>query len=200
MNKKIFAFLLLLLCGCSIKLVDTSSVMAVVDNILYREDVISNSHFTGFSMYIPQGVSVIDINGFALKIKDKNIRYYVYVDPIAYNYKVENKFLVNDEHFYSQLLNFNDKFGYIDIIENENNYFVVMMYNYTKIEAIVDKKEFDNSIVNMCYLLSSIKFNDNYITDYVGNKGNTYQEEEFNIFSSKKENKFLTFDDESSTD
>ena len=74
------------------------------------------------------------------------------------------------------------------------------MYNYSKIEAYVEKEDLNETLVNACNILSSIKYNDIIIDTYVANKKNITQEETFDIFSSKKENdSFLTYEKEYGT-
>ena len=74
------------------------------------------------------------------------------------------------------------------------------MYNYSKIEAYVSKDYLNDALMNMSYILSTIKFNDEVINKYIGSKGTVSQEEDFNIFDSKKENdSFLTYEKEYGT-
>ena len=74
------------------------------------------------------------------------------------------------------------------------------MYNYAKVEAYVKKENFESSIINMCSILSSIKYNDKIIEGHVGNEKMTTQEERFNIFDSNIENdNFLKYESEYGT-
>ena len=74
------------------------------------------------------------------------------------------------------------------------------MYNYAKVETYILKDNFNSSLMNMCSLLSTIKYNDKVITGYVGDKKTIYQEERFNIFDSEAENdNFLKYEDEYGT-
>ena len=74
------------------------------------------------------------------------------------------------------------------------------MYNYAKIEAIVNKSDINEVILNASYILSTVKFNDNVIRimlddDYFINK-----EEKYDIFEDKNVNdtttNFLDYNDE----
>ena len=54
--------------------------------------------------------------------------------------------------------------------------------------------------MNMCYILSTIKYNDSVISQYVGSVGTIFQEEKFNIFNSEAENdNFLKYEEEYGT-
>ena len=189
--KKLLIALLLSLCfisGCTIVKVSDKSVSDIFETILYVDNKLSNTFMEGYSLYLPKGTKVIDKKDYNLKIKDNKNYYYLYIDTIAYYYKVENSFKENDSHYFSKKINYNGKIGYVDIVNNGENYFIVLMYNYTKIEAYVEKEDFNSSLMNMCSILSSIKYNDKVIEGYVGNEKMTTQEERFNIFDSNIEN------------
>ena len=186
--------------GCSIIKVSNQSVSDVLETILYVDNNLKNTYMNGYELYLPQGVKIVDKKDYNLEIKDSNNYYYLYIDTIAYHYKTENTFKENTGHYYSKRIDANGKTGYIDITENGDYYFVVTMYNYAKIESYVLKKNFDKALVNMCYLLSTIKYNDKVINEYVGDKGTVFQEERFNIFDSDAENdSFLTYEKEYGT-
>ena len=201
--KKILITLLLFVLittGCSIREISNKSVSDVFETILYVDNKLSNTYMEGYSLYIPRGIKLLDKSEYNLILKDKNTKYYLYIDTIAYYYKTTNKFEENGSHFYSKKFSFNNKSGYIDVYEKNDDYFVVLMYNYAKIETYVKKDKFNDSLLNMCALLSSIKYNDKIISGYIGNKGVIYQEEKFNIFSSDSENdNFLKYEAEYGT-
>ena len=198
--KKIFAALLImiLLTGC-VK-VSNKSINDFFETVLYVDNGLSNTYMDGYSFYLPQGLKIINKSDYNLVIQDNNQKYYLYIDTIAYYYNTSNLFTENNSHFYSKKFNYNQKSGYVDIIDNENNYFVVIMYNYAKIEAYIDKESFNKSLISIFQILSTIKYNDAVISNYVGNKGVTYQEEKFNIFSTEVENdNFLKYEAEYGT-
>jgi len=186
--------------GCSIKKVETDSLKNIFETVLYRKKKLSNTYMNGYKFYLPKGVTIIDKNEYNLKLKDQKTYYYLYVDTIAYHYKTDNTFTINNKNFFSELLNNGDINGYIDIEEDEDKYFVVLMYNYAKIESYVPKDYLNDALTNMSYVLSTINFNDKVISEYVGNKGTVSQEESFDIFDSKKESDtFLKYEEEYGT-
>lgn len=203
MRKRIIFLLItiILLTGCSIKKANYGSVKTIIDNVLYKEKKITNKNYEGYNVYIPQGLSVVGKSDNNIKIKDNNRNiYYLYVDTIAYHYKTINTIELNDLDYYVLELTNGKKLGYIDIKEENGKYFIVIMYNYSKIEAYVEKEDLNETLVNACNILSSIKYNDIIIDTYVANKKNITQEETFDIFSSKKENdSFLTYEKEYGT-
>ena len=72
-----------------------------------------------------------------------------------------------------------------------------MMFNYAKMEAYIPKEDLNETITNMSYILSSVKYNKNIIETLFGNqKYDLSENEEYNIFSSKgtsSENQFLDY-------
>ena len=199
--RKIFITLLIvsiLLTGC-VKVSD-KSVTDLFETILYNESNLSNTYMDGYSFYLPQGLKITNKNDYNLVIESKKDKYYLYIDTIAYYYKVNNLYQENNSHFYSKKFAHNNKNGYIDIQQNNDNYFVVVMYNYAKIEAFIDGNNFNKSLIEIFQILSTIKFNDAVISNYVGNKGEVYQEEKFNIFGTEVENdNFLKYEAEYGT-
>ena len=186
--------------GCSIKKVETDSLKNIFETVLYRKKKLSNTYMNGYKFYLPKGVTIIDKNEYNLKLKDQKTYYYLYVDTIAYHYKTNNTFTINNKNFFSEILENGDLSGYIDIEEDEDRYFVVLMYNYAKIESYVPKDYLNDALTNMSYVLSTINFNDKVIEEYVGNKGTVSQEESFDIFDSKKESdSFLKYEEEYGT-
>ena len=186
--------------GCSIKKVSSNSVNDMLDTILYVDNKLVNTYMDGYEFYLPQGINVIDKKDYNLTIKDNKNNYYLYVDTIAYYYHQENTYEEKSDHYFSQKINYQGKEGFIDIVEKDNYYFVVLMYNYAKIETYILKDDFNISFINMCSILSSIKYNETIIKENIGTDGVSFKEERFNIFDSKAENdNFLKYEEEYGT-
>lgn len=201
--KKLLVIFLISLCfisGCSINKVSDESVSDIFRTILYVDNNLSNTYMEGYSLYLPKGVIIVDKSDYNLKIKDNKNYYYLYVDTVAYYYKSANSFVEKNNHFLSMKLDRNGKIGYIDITSYDDYYFIVLMFNYTKIEAFVKKEDFSSSLMSMCSILSSVKYNDKVIEGKVGTDKMTMQEERFNIFDSNIENdNFLKYEAEYGT-
>ena len=113
---------------------------------------------------------------------------YFYVDVISYYNKVVKKYEVNKNAYYSKEINNDDKFGYIEINRYDNDYFLLeIMYNYAKIEVIIDEKRINEVIGNAMIILSSIKYNDEVINNLMGDNVLDYKEIDFDIFKTNKE-------------
>lgn len=199
MRKFILIILLFILfiTGCSIEKIDDKSINGIINTVLYSQNKRSNRNFEGYNLYIPQGVSILNKDDYNIKFKDSSVYYYLYVDTIAYHYKTNNIIELDDEHYFTKMLLKDNTIGYVDITENEDNYFVVVMYNYAKIESYVPKDELKSKFIVISNILSSIKYNEKIIDTYVGSNKKVIQEEKFNIFSSRKEkDSFLDYVEE----
>lgn len=181
--------------GC--ETVNYNSVSTIIKTVLYKESKLANANFEGYELYLPQGTKIVDKRDYNLKIKDNDNYYYLYVDTIAYHYKIKNELDINKNHFYAEELYYKNYFGYVDISEYDNYYFIVIMYNYAKIESFIPKNEFNDVFANMCSILTSVKYNDKIIDTYIDSDKTISRVEEFNIFSSKNEDdNFLKYEQE----
>lgn len=173
--------LVVLLTGCDIKQVNNDSIDSIIENVLTKKIDLSNSYFDGYKYYLPRGLKLIGKKDYNAKLVSGKNTYYLFVDVIAYFNKVEIKFKPSDS-YYSKELNFNNKKGYIEITKTDDLYFIEIMYNYAKIEALVEERELDTAIINSCYILSSVQFNDKVIETLVGENALDYKETLFDIF------------------
>jgi hypothetical protein len=190
--KKIYAFLLslLLLTGCST--IDLYTNQNNVDNIV--KDVFSkninlyNNVFDGYKFYTPRGLKVIDKNKYNCKILTNDETLYLYVDVVSYYYKRTKPHYNKDNMILSKDLSYNGKNGYIQISEINNKYYIEYLFNYSKIEAYINKNNLNETILNMTYILSSINYNDKVIETLIHEDTLDYKEEKFDLFESKTEN------------
>ena len=148
---------------------------------------------SGYKYYTPSNISSNDTIDYNEILEDDSYRYYFYVDVVSYYNRVIESYEVDNNAFYSKAINYQDKFGYIEINEVSNNkYLLEIMYNYAKIEVIVDKYDLPKAISNSLIILSSVKYNSEILETIVGENILTSKEIEFNIFETKKtESNFL---------
>ena len=101
------------------------------------------------------------------------------------------------EGYYSKELNFNNKQGYVEITKMNEMYLIEIMYNYAKIETFVKEKDLNKVIINSCYILSSIQYNDKVIETLVGENVLDYKETIFDIFGPHRDtDQFLQYEEE----
>ena len=179
----LLSIVLLLMTGCSIKKLDDKDFESNMNVLLSEKVSNSNLNFEGYKYYVPEGLKFVNKEEYNAIFKDRfNNKYYLYVDVISYYHKIENTYKINQDAYYSKVIDYNDKTGYLEIIESGSKYYVEFMFNYAKIEVLVDKDQLVNAMNNMCYILRSIKFNDKVLESLVGDNVLSYTEENFTLF------------------
>ena len=201
MKKVILVLLLLMvLTGCSIVRIDTDSIDNILSVILTKENKLFNQVGQGYKYYLPNGVTYIDSDEFNDILYCNGNYYYLYIDAINYYYKNNIEYKEDSKLYYSKKLNTSDgfkKYGYLEIVEKDNLYYVDFVYNFAKIEAMVEKKDLNDTILNASYILSTIKYNydivelmlrDDYFTNKTGKYNNYDTKEDSGNFVLEKEN------------
>ena len=191
--KKIFVLLALvfLITGCSVKELPMDNLEKVIDVVLTSNDKLRNQYFEGYQYYMPGGVSLIDKYDYNIILLHKQTKMYLYVDVISYHHKVEKEYEVNNEIYFSKLLEHGKKKGVINIIEEDNDYYVEIEYNYGKIEAHTNKENLTTVVMNSLYILKTLDFNDVVIDSLIGENKIEYKEEKFNLKVSESEEEYL---------
>ncbi len=185
--KKVLVILisLLLFTGCTN--VNKSSYDEIIASVISSKYDVINLYRTGYKYYVPNGITSIQTRDFNEILASSNNYYYLYVDVVSYYNRIINEYSVNDNAFYSVPINYEDKFGYIEINEQDNKkYLVEIMYNYAKIEVMVDKCDLKNAISNSMIILSSIKYNNDILESIIGDNALEFNEENYDIFQTKK--------------
>lgn len=187
MKKVTILFMLLLLTGCTIVRIDTSSIDNIVNVVLSKENNLFNRVGKGYKYYIPRGVSYIDTLELNDELYSNGIYYYLYVDAVGYYYKSKVTYNEDNKLYYSKIIK-GEKDGYLEIKKEDDKYHILFVYNYAKIEAKVKEEQIEEVILNASYILSTIKFNDNVIKLMLDSDYFTNKEEQYDTFSKKNEN------------
>lgn len=157
-------FIILLLTGCTKIDKNTKEYKDVVESILISDNHNVNTASVGYKYYIPIGVDLTYDSDFNKGFKVKDTKIILYVDIVSYYYK--NKLNYEEEnnnfYYYSKI-----KDGYIAITENEDNYYLKIIYNYSKVEAYVTKDKLIDIIAYSTIILNSITYNDNLISNFI---------------------------------
>jgi hypothetical protein len=142
---------------------------------------------------MPNSMSSVDTKDFNEKITSSKYNYYLYVDVVSYYNRTLNEFKSDDKAYYSEAIKYEDKYGYLEINRQDNKkYLVEIMYNYAKIEVMVEESDLKEAVTNSIIILSSINYNSEILAGIVGDNALEYNEETFNIFQAKKkESNFL---------
>ena len=187
----------LILTGCTIVRIDTTSIDNIINVVLSKENTLYNRVGRGYKYYVPRGVTYIDSSGTNDKLYSNGVYYYLYLDEISYYYKKSVDYEEDNNKYYSRKIENGDNIGYLEITKQDNLYLIEFIYNYARIEALVPKQDINDTVLNSSYILSTIKYNSNIIKlsledDFLKNK-----EEEYNVFSSKGNNddSFLRYEE-----
>lgn len=196
-KKAILLILLLLVSGCTIVRIDTKNIDTIIDVVLSKNNTLYNQVGKGYKYYIPRGVSHINTIEYNDTLYSNGNYYYLYIDVVSYYYKKELACEQSNDSYYFKKIENGDKTGCVLITNANNKYLIKFVYNYAIIEALVDKEQINDVILNSSYILSTIKYNDKVIkimldTDYFKNK-----EEKYTLFESHpgNENFFPIYDD-----
>ena len=179
-NCVVFLAILLLLTGCT-KVTD--NLDEVVNAIMTKDNDYVNTVSTGYELCLPTGVKQVVDNEYNQQFKVGNRYIYLYVDTISYYYKnVLNYKSVDNYNYYYHELNLNNKNGYIGINKIEDDlYFTLIVYNYSKVEFYASKDELPFILANALIIQRSIKYNDNLINLELGNSTNDGKEIKYEL-------------------
>lgn len=197
MKKILIIICLLFITGCSD--IRKQSYDDIINNIATRANK-DNVYRTGYSYYLPRGMQVADSTLYNEAITDARYKYYLYVDIVSYYKKVTKDYSVNDNALVSKKIDYDGKFGYVEVnLLKNDKYLVEIMYNYAKIEVIVDKSNLNEAMLSIINILKSVEYNDSIIANLMGDDVLNFSEEEFNIFNTKgSESNYLTVDKDAS--
>lgn len=181
--KKIVLSLLLILfvTGCS--KVNDMTYDEIINNFATSKNS-ANTYRRGYKYFLPKGVSLNYAGAnYAILDSSDNYYYYLFIDLIGYINKTEINTTKTSNYIYSKVFNCDNKIGYIYIKNAENDkYMIEIMYNYAKIELMVDSKNVKESIINSTSILKSIVYDDKVIEALLKDDNLTYTEENFNMF------------------
>ena len=175
-----------LLVGCTN--VNDLTYDEIVQNFATRSSR-TNTYRTGYKYYLPRGMQVNDSTLFNEILEDGRYTYYLYVDAVSYLNDIQYEYETNTESLYSTGIRNDDKFGYVEINLQENDkYLVEIMYNYAKIEVIVDEANINEVMLSAISILKSIVYNDSVIANLLEDDVLNYAEEELDIFNNNSNN------------
>lgn len=176
----LFTILMFFLTGCqNVKNLDINDIVKKVGSPIESY----NTYHTGFKYYLPNQMSITKSSLYNDEISSENYIYYLYSDIISYYNKVKSDYKINNDAYYSAKLESDDKYGYIEINLKENKqYLIEIMFNYAKIEVMVDYDDITVALNYAVSILRSISYNDVVIASLVTEDILSFQEEVYNIF------------------
>lgn len=201
MKKLIFlTAIIFLLCGCSN--INKISYDEILNSYLSQEKINTNTVKVGYKYYKPYSLRLVESNNYNDVFISDNHLFYMYTDLVSYFNKTKMEYVENDVSLYSKKITKDGKSGYIEINEiDDDQYLIEIMYNYAKIEVMVDKLYIDNALAISLNILFSIEYNDNVVKNLMGEDVLNSYEENINIFKTISSDKnFLEFVEEDNYD
>ncbi len=188
----VLIFLFLMLTGC-VRITD-AEIPELINKVQNSKSKLSNESRKGYKYYLPTGLYINEVDNFNEVIASGDTKYYMFVDIVSYYNKVKKEYKENKLSYFSKDISYNDINGYLEINQQNNKYLIEIMYNYAKIELIVDLEDIKESVTNALIILSTIKYNDDIIENMMGKDILNFNEEDLNIFkTSGEESNFLEY-------
>lgn len=193
----VLTLLIFLLTACTVVRIKTDNIDNIINVVLSKDNKLYNRVGKGYKYYNPRGVNYIDTREYNEKLYADGNYYYLYVDVISYYYKKEFNYEEKKNVYYSRLIDINNKKGYLEINKVDGQYLIEYVYNYAKIEALVNEEDINEVILDATYILSTIKFNSNVIKIMLNDDIFINKEEKYDIFTPKTEsNNFIEYIEE----
>lgn len=191
---------IILLSGCSIERIDNYTFDKEMDRVLSLKLKNQNTIGKGYKYYLPRTMDRIKSIDYNDVIIQNNERYYLYVDVVGYYYKKTINYELNSAAYYSNLLNYNGKKGYIEITNVDDKLLVEMFFNYAKIEVYTDSENLRKAVSNCSYILGTMKFNDSLLNEMYEQGNLNSKEENYYLFNEGTSNdNFLDYVEEYDT-
>ena len=188
MNKariKICILLIMILAITGCVNIKKAKYEVIINETINSRVKIYNTYRNGYKLYLPHGLYVDDSNEYNEIIRSNKYKYYLYIDVTSYLNKKNNSYSINNNANYSILINSGDKNGYLEINEKKGKYLVEIMYNYAKIEVMVDEEDLNEAITNAMIVLTSVQYNDSVLKNLAIETTLNYKDENVDIFKSK---------------
>lgn len=155
-------FCLLLLSGCK-SITEDDNYIEKIYNCL-KNDSMTNTVALGYKYYLPKGVKKLKDYDYNQAFLVDNCYLYLYVDIISYYYEKELQKPNEEDTYYYETIEHDNKNGYILIKETEEEqYYLTIVYNYSKIEGYVSKNKINKMITLSSIILNSIEYNQSVI-------------------------------------
>ena len=186
MKKKLLLIIFMfLLTSCTA--INNKEYYSLIDEVINSKYNITNEYRTGYKYYAPCGLTSVNSTDYNEVLQSSKYSYYLYVDVVSYYNRVIKDYEEDSKAFYSKEINHDDKYGYIEInLQDNKKYLIEIMYNYAKIEVMVEESDIRYAITNSMIILSSIDYNSDILSSIIGDNVLEFNEETFDIFQAKK--------------
>jgi len=194
--KKIFTLLficLFIFTGCNIKQISNKNINSVIDSVLREKINLSNQISRGYKYYAPRGMRVIDNKEYNEILTTQNEEYYFYIDVISYKYQKDVIYPEEDEVYYYKKFKYSKNSGYVLIKKNIESYYLEIYYNYARVFSVINKENIVSAVINSCYLLNSLEYNQKLIKTIDDEDEEKLKSEKFKLFETTQESNFIDY-------
>lgn len=180
--------LLIITTGCSN--INKMDYKDIIDNTIKSNEnnKFYNTFHNGYKYYLPKYMSIKSYYNYNEIINSKDYSYYLYVNIIGYYKNKSEKYNKKNEYMNYEF-ELDKKNGNLTVYKENDRYLVDILYNYAKIEVIVEKKDINEAINNSIIILSTIKYDDEIIKNLITENKINSSEETLNIFDKTKNKK-----------
>ena len=183
MKRKIIILLLVVMASSACSNVSRLDMENVLSLAMDSKSDVTNISRAGYRYYLPKGMRIVRHVGNNEILVVRNNSYYLYVDSVSCYHKVKNNYQVKNDVYYSKSLGDDDLFGYIEVKTTSNDkYYLEIMYNYAKIEVMVDKEYLNEAILYSMSILTSVDYQDVVLRSFMEDDVLASNEVEHNIF------------------
>lgn len=193
--KKVLTLIICLfvLTGCNTERVLLNDFDSIINTFLEKNTSLVNNYSKGYKYYLPSGVRVVDSDNYNEKLYYNGNYYYMFVDVVSHYYGINVDYKPDSSKYYSKKINYNEKDGYVEITKEDNLYKIEFYYNHTKIETYADYDTLGQTLINICCILNSVKFNDAVTNATIGDSDAILDEETFDFYTPRKEGNFIDY-------
>ena len=129
-HKLLIFFLILVVTGCSVVRIDTSSIDNILNVILTKDNKLYNQVGQGYKYYLPGGVTYIDSDDLNDILYCNGTYYYLYIDAISY--------------YYDKIDMMVDKSELNNAVLNSSYILSTIKYNHNIVELLLEDDYFTN--------------------------------------------------------
>lgn len=163
----------------------------IINNILVKDNHLVSERREGYSFYKPKGFTILKRDNLNTIFNYNGYKVYMYVDLYGYNLGIKFKYHPKNNILYSKEINKYNKYGFIEIYEENGAYFYKILYNYIRIEGYSNKNDIKLLLSKLARLLSSIEYNDKVIQKKLSTENSVYDEKELKYFIKKDKGDFI---------
>lgn len=190
-------FIILILClfvltGCN-NAVNMNDYDSIFKTFLGKETSLVNVYSKGYKYYLPSGVKLVKSNNYNEKLQYDDSYYYMFVDMVSYYYGTKIDYTIDPSLYYSNVLEYNDTLGYVEISKEDDLYRIKVYYNYASIETYVREEDIGKNLINISCILNSLKFNDVVVKSTIEGEDVSLSEETFDFYTPRNEGKFIDY-------